>query len=271
MELKERLLQSGCVFTSETDVEVIAHLISRHYEGDLAAAVRAAFAELRGHYAFVAMHADEPDLLVGARRECPLVVGRGDGEQYIASAVPAFLAQTRRVQYVENEEIVVLRPDDVDDLLPGRHRDRARDRRGRLGRGHRREGRLRDVHAQGDPRAGRGGRLDDRRPRGARDAHRRPQRGGGARREHPRRHHADRDRRLRDLLPRRPHRSLRDRGLGAHPGRGRRRLGVPLPRPDRRSGRPRHRDLPVRRDGRHARGDAPRARARRDACSRSRT
>ena len=113
MELKQELLQSGCVFTSETDVEVIAHLISRHYDGDLVAAVRAAFGELRGHYAFVAMHADEPGLLVGARRECPLVVGRGDGEQFIASAVPAFLAQTRLVQYVENNEIVVLRPDDV--------------------------------------------------------------------------------------------------------------------------------------------------------------
>jgi glutamine---fructose-6-phosphate transaminase (isomerizing) len=113
MELKQRLLDSGCVFSSETDVEVIAHLISRHYEGDLVAAVRAAFAELRGHYAFVAIHAAQPDLLVAARRECPLVVGRGDGEQFIASAVPAFLAQTRRVQYIENEEIVVLRADEV--------------------------------------------------------------------------------------------------------------------------------------------------------------
>jgi glucosamine--fructose-6-phosphate aminotransferase (isomerizing) len=118
MTLKEQLLQRGCVFTSETDAEVIAHLISRHYEGDLVAAVRAAFADLRGHYAFVAMHADEPELLVGARRECPLVVGRGDGEQFVASAVPAFLAQTRRVQFVENDEIVVLRPDGVTICAP---------------------------------------------------------------------------------------------------------------------------------------------------------
>ncbi len=118
MELKQRLQESGCVFSSETDVEVIAHLISRHYDGDLVAAVRVAFSELRGHYAFVAMHAGQPDLLVGARRECPLVVGRGDGEQFIASAVPAFLAQTHRVQYVENEEIVVLRADDVTICTP---------------------------------------------------------------------------------------------------------------------------------------------------------
>jgi glutamine---fructose-6-phosphate transaminase (isomerizing) len=113
MALKERLIAGGCRFTSETDAEVIAHLIALHYAGDLAAAVRAAYAELEGHYAFVAMSMDEPDTLVGARKECPLVVGRGEGEQFIASAVPAFLAQTRNVQYVENGEIVVLRPEGV--------------------------------------------------------------------------------------------------------------------------------------------------------------
>jgi glucosamine--fructose-6-phosphate aminotransferase (isomerizing) len=108
MTLKERLLAAGCTFTSETDAEVIAHLIAHHYEGDLTAAVRAAYAELEGHYAFVAISLDEPDRLVGARKECPLVIGRGEGEQFIASAVPAFLAQTRTVQYIENGEIVVL-------------------------------------------------------------------------------------------------------------------------------------------------------------------
>jgi glucosamine--fructose-6-phosphate aminotransferase (isomerizing) len=111
--LKRGLTERGCVFTSETDAEVIAHLIAEHYAGDLERAVRAAFAELEGHYAFVAMSLDEPDVLVGARRECPLVVGRGDGEQFVASAVAAFLAETRRVQHVENGEIVVLRPDGV--------------------------------------------------------------------------------------------------------------------------------------------------------------
>jgi glucosamine--fructose-6-phosphate aminotransferase (isomerizing) len=113
MALKDRLLGAGCVFTSETDAEVIAHLVAEHYAGDLADAVRKAFAELRGHYAFVAMSLDEPDVLVGARNECPLVVGRGDGEQFVASAVPAFLAHTRRVQYIENGDIVVLRPEGV--------------------------------------------------------------------------------------------------------------------------------------------------------------
>jgi glutamine---fructose-6-phosphate transaminase (isomerizing) len=108
MALKQRLLEAGCEFTSETDAEVIAHLIAEHYAGDLAEAVRTAYRELEGHYAFVAMTLDQPDVLVGARKECPLIVGRGEGEQFLASAVPAFLAETRRVQYVNNGEIVCL-------------------------------------------------------------------------------------------------------------------------------------------------------------------
>ena len=114
VELKDRLVADGAVFTSETDAEVIAHLVADHNDGDLVVAVRAAYAELRGHYAFVAMSADEPGLLVGARNECPLIIGRGDGEQFIASAIPAFLRDTRRVQYIENDELVIVRPDGVE-------------------------------------------------------------------------------------------------------------------------------------------------------------
>jgi glucosamine--fructose-6-phosphate aminotransferase (isomerizing) len=126
MTLKEDLTAQGSTFTSETDAEVIAHLIAHHYAGDLADAVRAAYRELEGHYAFVAMSLDEPDVLVGARKECPLIVGRGDGEQFVASAVPAFLAETRRVQYVENGEIVVLRPSGVTITTPqGQELERA--------------------------------------------------------------------------------------------------------------------------------------------------
>ena len=113
MALKQRLIEAGHTFSSETDAEVIAHLIAHLYDGDLAEAVRAAFNQLEGHYAFVAMSLDEPEVLVGARKECPLIVGRGEGEQFIASAVPGFLAETRRVQYLESGEIVVLRPDGV--------------------------------------------------------------------------------------------------------------------------------------------------------------
>ena len=138
----------------------------------------------------------------------------------------------------------------------------ARDRRDRLGRGDGREAGLRDVHAQGDPRAGRRGRGDDRRARGARrrDRPRRPRRG---RRRAVAQRQADRDGRLRHLLPRRSDRPLRDRGVVAGAGRGRDRVGVSLPQPGRRPRRPRDRDLAVGRDRGHAGGDAHRARARR--------
>src|SRR5215208_3097208 len=109
-ELRDRLRAEGAEFTSETDAEVVAHLIASHFDGDLLEAVRAAYAELRGHFAFVAMSADQPEVLVGARKECPLVVGVGEGESFIASAIPAFLAETRRIQLVENGEIVEVSP-----------------------------------------------------------------------------------------------------------------------------------------------------------------
>jgi glucosamine--fructose-6-phosphate aminotransferase (isomerizing) len=116
MELKEELLAEGAEFTSETDVEVMAHLIARELDatGNLLDAVRRGYAQLRGHYAFVAVSADEPGLIVGARKECPLIVGRGDGEQFLGSAIPAFFAHTRRVQYIEDEEIVAVRPEGVE-------------------------------------------------------------------------------------------------------------------------------------------------------------
>ena len=116
--LKVRLTEKGAVFTSETDAEVIAHLVAHHYDGDLLEAVRAAYAELRGHYAFVAMTAREAGVLVGARKECPLIVGRGEGETFIASAIPAVLRETRRVQYIGDDELVVLRPDGTEFYTP---------------------------------------------------------------------------------------------------------------------------------------------------------
>ena len=112
-DLKQRLQAGGATFTSETDTEVVAHLIASLYEGDIVEAVRLAYNELRGHYAFVAMHADEPDTLVGARHECPLVAGVGDGESFIASAIPAFLGDTRRIQLVEDGEIVSVTPEGI--------------------------------------------------------------------------------------------------------------------------------------------------------------
>ncbi len=107
-ELRRELAAEGHHFSSETDAEIVAHLIERNYDGDLTAAVRASFAELRGHYAFVAMHAEEPGRLVGARKECPLVAGVGEGEAFLASAIPAFLAETREAVAIENDEIVTI-------------------------------------------------------------------------------------------------------------------------------------------------------------------
>jgi glucosamine--fructose-6-phosphate aminotransferase (isomerizing) len=107
-ELRRELKEQGHHFTSETDAEIVAHLIERHYEGDLTEAVRKAFGDLRGHYAFVAMHNDHEDTLVAARKECPLIVGLGEDENFIASAIPAFLAQTRRALGIKNDEIVTV-------------------------------------------------------------------------------------------------------------------------------------------------------------------
>ncbi|HMT04199.1 MAG: glutamine--fructose-6-phosphate transaminase (isomerizing) [Solirubrobacterales bacterium] len=113
VRLKEELQREGFVFTSETDAEVVAHLISRYFDGDLTEAVRKAYADLRGHYSIVAMHADSPGLLVGARKETPLIVGIGEGENFIASAIPAFLNETRVVLAIDNGEIVTVTPDGV--------------------------------------------------------------------------------------------------------------------------------------------------------------
>jgi glutamine---fructose-6-phosphate transaminase (isomerizing) len=110
-ELRRELEAEGHELTSETDAEIVSHLIERHYAGDLTEAVRGAFAEIRGHYAFVAMHSDHPDTLVAARQECPLIVGLGEGETFVASAIPAFLAETRRVLGLKNGEVVTVDAD----------------------------------------------------------------------------------------------------------------------------------------------------------------
>jgi glucosamine--fructose-6-phosphate aminotransferase (isomerizing) len=110
-ELKDALAEDGHAFTSETDAEVVAHLIERHYHGDLAEAVRTVYEQLEGHFAFVVSHRDHPSLLVGARLQCPLVVGVGDGEMFLASSIAAFQRETTRVQLIEDGEIVSLTPE----------------------------------------------------------------------------------------------------------------------------------------------------------------
>jgi glucosamine--fructose-6-phosphate aminotransferase (isomerizing) len=107
-DLRESLAADGHGFSSETDAEVVAHLVERHYDGDLLEAVKAAYRELEGHFAFVVVHRDHPDMLVGARLQCPLVVGVGEGEMFLASSIAAFLRETHRVQLIEDGEVVAI-------------------------------------------------------------------------------------------------------------------------------------------------------------------
>jgi len=104
--LKSELISAGARFSSETDAEVVAHLIKRAYAGDLIEAVQRTYVQLEGHFAFVAVHRDHPELLVGTRHQCPLIAGIGDGETFLSSSITAFSAETRRVMYLEDGEIV---------------------------------------------------------------------------------------------------------------------------------------------------------------------
>ena len=110
-ELRESLAADGHAFSSETDAEVVAHLVERHYAGDLLQAVKAAYRELEGHFAFVVIHREHPEMLVGARLQCPLVVGVGEGEMFLASSIAAFLRETRRVKLIEDGEVVAITAD----------------------------------------------------------------------------------------------------------------------------------------------------------------
>ncbi|MCI5535223.1 MAG: glutamine--fructose-6-phosphate transaminase (isomerizing) [Lentihominibacter sp.] len=113
-EIKEWLARDyGVTFKSETDSEVIAHLIGIFYDGDLLEAVNKAVAEMRGAYAVCAIAAAEPDKIVAVRKDAPLVAGVGKGFNFIASDIPALLKYVRQVYLIENNETVVLTKDDI--------------------------------------------------------------------------------------------------------------------------------------------------------------
>jgi glucosamine--fructose-6-phosphate aminotransferase (isomerizing) len=110
-ELRDGLEARGHVLTSETDTEALAHLVEEAYRGDIADAVREALGKAHGAYALAVLHRGEPGRLVGARENVPLIVGLGDGENFLASDVAAVLAHTNRVIFLEEG--------DVADILPG--------------------------------------------------------------------------------------------------------------------------------------------------------
>jgi glucosamine--fructose-6-phosphate aminotransferase (isomerizing) len=110
LELKARLAAAGHRFVTQTDTEVLAHLVESHYRGSLEQAARAALAEVEGVYALVLLHRDEPHLLVAARMGPPLVIGLGRGERYVASDVPALLPHTRDVVFLEDGDLAVVTP-----------------------------------------------------------------------------------------------------------------------------------------------------------------
>jgi glucosamine--fructose-6-phosphate aminotransferase (isomerizing) len=112
-ELKARLRAEGHTYRSETDAETVAHLIETNYDGDLTDAVVKTYGELEGHFTFVVIHRDHPRLLVGARHQTPLVVGLGEGENFLASNAAAFLAETRNVVFPDDGDIVSITPESV--------------------------------------------------------------------------------------------------------------------------------------------------------------
>jgi glucosamine--fructose-6-phosphate aminotransferase (isomerizing) len=119
--LKKRLQEEGHHFLSETDTEVIVHLVEKYFQGDLAAAVRRASFDLEGSFAVEVMSALAPDEIVAIRRGSPLVIGTGRGEQFVASDIPALVSYTREVFWLEEGELAVVRPEGVRviDLLSG--------------------------------------------------------------------------------------------------------------------------------------------------------
>jgi glucosamine--fructose-6-phosphate aminotransferase (isomerizing) len=110
LALKTRLQAAGHVFVTQTDTEVVAHLVSHHYKGSLEEAVMKAVGEIEGIYALVLLHKNEPQTLVGARLGPPLVVGLGSGEHFLASDIPALLPYTRDFLFLEDGEVVTVRP-----------------------------------------------------------------------------------------------------------------------------------------------------------------
>ena len=113
LELKKDLISKGYEFLSETDTEVIAHLLDYNFKGDILKAVQETLKSLRGAYAIGVMSTKDPDRIIAVRKESPLIIGIGNGENFIASDIPAILKYTRDVYLIENGEIVEVKKDSI--------------------------------------------------------------------------------------------------------------------------------------------------------------
>ena len=111
--LKEQLIEKGHVFKSETDTEVLPHLLEEAYDGDFEAAVRKVLKQIEGSYSIVFMSKHDPDTLICTKQDNPLVIGLGEGENFIASDIPAIIARTRRTYIINDGEIAVVKKDSV--------------------------------------------------------------------------------------------------------------------------------------------------------------
>ena len=114
MKLKEWLISQGKIFKTDTDTEVIAHLIDYYYKNDLVEAIGSAVQKMEGAYAIGVISKNSPDKLIAVRKDSPLVVGIGEGENYIASDIPAILKHTRRVYFLEDDEMAILSENNIE-------------------------------------------------------------------------------------------------------------------------------------------------------------
>lgn len=114
LPLKKWLLEEGYTFKSETDTEVVANLLEYYYNGDIVEAVKKVLDRIEGSYALGVLCKNNPDMIVAARKEAPLIVGIGNGENFIASDIPAILKHTRSVYFLDDNEIAIIRKDSVE-------------------------------------------------------------------------------------------------------------------------------------------------------------
>lgn len=114
LSLKEELIEKGHVFKSETDTEVVVHLLEEVYNGDFVVAVREVLRRIEGSYALVFMSRKHPDMLICTKQDNPLIIGLGEGENYIASDIPAIISRTRRTYIMGDGELAVVRKDGIE-------------------------------------------------------------------------------------------------------------------------------------------------------------